>query len=237
MSASAPDRSLLAETLNHPSDALLDALLEWKAGTPLQRALHQHGVALQTPRSRLVRRLRRHRALVATVVTAFICAIIGLGAGLAAVRAEQRKTARERDRAIDAEANDNLKQAEENLKLAKKAVNDTFDLARDHPRLQKKEMKEVKKLLLEKALPFYMNFRLQRADAGAGRADLVDQLFRIAYIMTEIGHPAAARQAYEQAKEILEMLVKDYPDVPRYRTLLAATQIILKKSPNPDEGK
>src|SRR5262249_27251259 len=100
---------------------------------------------------------RKHRTLVSSGVAMLLVALVGLAVGLGAVKAEERKTAQERDRAVDAEteAKENLKEARANLALAKKAVNETFDVAKNHPLLQQPGMHAVRKLLLEKALPLY----------------------------------------------------------------------------------
>src|SRR5262249_780534 len=133
---------------------------------------------------------RKHRTLVTSGVAVLLVSVAALTVGLGAVSAEQARTADQRDRARDAEAEakENLARAEANLALAKKAVNDTFDVAKEHPLLQKEGMHPVRRLLLEKALPFYKRFHEARGDDPAARAELADQWFRVAYITTEIGN-------------------------------------------------
>lgn len=67
-----------------------------------------------------------------------------------------------------AEVNDRLargqmKQAEANLKLARQAVDDAFGIAKDHPLMKGEkvspELRQLKRELLEKALPFYQKLR------------------------------------------------------------------------------
>src|SRR5262249_7313413 len=138
----------------------------------------------------------------------------------------------ERDRANEAkqEAKDNLhkarknlKLAKDNLKLAKKAVNDTFDIAKNNPLLQQPGMHEVRKFLLEKALPFYRRFREVKADEARPWVERAEQYFRVGYITSEIGNKTEARKAYAQAEKLLRSLVADNPADTEYRTNLAKT--------------
>src|SRR5436190_13656293 len=71
---------------------------------------------------------RKHRTLVSSAVVFLLVGVVGLGVGLSAVQAEQRKTAKERDLAVEneqralsaeAEAGRNLKAASASLALAK----------------------------------------------------------------------------------------------------------------------
>src|SRR5262249_58217145 len=84
--------------------------------------------------------------------------------------------------------------------------------------------KPVKKLLLEKALPFYKRFRALRSDDPESQVALWDQLSRVGYITHEIGRHDEARKAYEQARDISTRLLKDHPTVARYRNDLPRTQ-------------
>src|SRR5262249_29931168 len=109
-------------------------------------------------RLRLGRWARRHKPLGTAAAALLVPAGVGLGTGLWAVGAEQRRTAAERD------------QAKANLDLAKKAVDDCFLVATEDPLLQSRNMHKVRKLLLEKALPFYEGFRQKRLDDPAVQA-------------------------------------------------------------------
>src|SRR5262249_8259544 len=131
--------------------------------------------------------------------------------------------------ALDAETNAeaNLKEARENLTLAKKAVNETFDVARNHPLLQQPGMHPVRKLLLEKALPFYKRLSQQTGNDPAARAELADQHFRVGAITAEIGNKTEARKAYRQAENIFRSLGEGDPASTEYQTELARTLINL----------
>src|SRR5262249_39660497 len=132
---------------------------------------------------------RKHRTLVSSGVAMLLVALVGLSVGLGAVKAEERRTAKQLDRAIAAEAKAtaNLEKAEANLRLAKNAVNDTFDVAKSNRLLQQDSTRAVRKLLLEKALPFYRRFRELRGDDAQSRAELAEHLYRVGLITSEIG--------------------------------------------------
>src|SRR5207249_3737659 len=110
---------------------------------------------------------------------------------LGAVRAEQAQSERQLDRAeqnlaravaAEAEAKANLEQAEANLKLARQAVDECFNVAKDHPLFQQPRMEKARKLLLQKTLPFYKQFRSHRPADRALLREEAGQWFHIGYI-------------------------------------------------------
>jgi serine/threonine-protein kinase len=160
-------------------------------------------------RARAGRWARRHRQLTTGLVVLLLTGLVGLGVGLWAVRAEQVRTAHERDL------------AEANLRLAKKAVDDCFQLAKEHPLLQQENMRQVRKLLLEKALPFYEQFRAQRPEDPRIRVEMAGNHYRVGYITAELGRNADAEQSYGEALLLYEQLAKEHPEVPGYQAGLA----------------
>jgi tetratricopeptide (TPR) repeat protein len=161
-------------------------------------------------RQRLGRWGRRHRPLVAGLVVLLLTGLVGLGLGLWAVRAEQRRTAQERD------------QAEANLALAKQAVDECFLIAKEHPLLEREEMEAVRRRLLEKALPFYRNFRMQRPDDPGLKEELAGIAFRVGYITRQIGQDAEALAAYQEALRLYTALAEGHSEVAQYQANLAA---------------
>jgi tetratricopeptide (TPR) repeat protein len=174
---------------------------------------------------RLRRWSRRHRSLVSGGVALLLAGVLGLALGLWAVAHEQAHTAAQRDRAIKAEAHAsaNLEQAQANLKLAKKAVDECFNVAKNDPLFQEPRMEKARKLLLKKTLPFYKNFRSQRPDDRGLQMEEADQWFRVAYIEHVLVQATEARQAYEKTCELQQKLVKANPGVPGYQQDLAST--------------
>jgi hypothetical protein len=117
-----------------------------------------------------------------TVVSHALAFLLGLlaagGVGLWAVWRERDRTAEAREEAAvnlaramkaEGEAKADLRTAEANLALAKKAVDDCFAVAKDHPLMKQErpgeELQETKRALLEKALPFYRHLRALRQEA------------------------------------------------------------------------
>jgi serine/threonine-protein kinase len=191
--------------------ALVEDVERWLAGEPVS-----------ADRERLVERAarwaRRHRTAVSVGVSLLAAAVVGLTAGLWAVGREQRQTKWERDR-----AQENLERAEANLELARKAVDECFLIAQESPLLQQPNLAPVKRLLLEKALPFYERFRLQRAnDPGLLAVQAGNQL-RVGIITKAVGRKSDARRPLEEARALFERLAREQPGVPDHRAHLAAT--------------
>jgi serine/threonine-protein kinase len=180
-------------------------------------------VAYQEPLpARLGRWSRRHKPLVAAAIVLLAAGVIGLALGVAAVQQEQTRTAAQRD-----QARANLQLANANFDLAKKAVDDCFLVATEDPLLQSDALHAVRKLLLQKALPFYEGFQVQRQDDPAVRAGLAENYYRVAAISAQLGDTLRAREAYEQAAVLWEQLVAADPQNLAHQLSLARTVLDL----------
>jgi serine/threonine-protein kinase len=144
--------------------------------------------------AKAMRWMRRNRPLVAGVGALLLTALVGLAAGLYAVGMEQARTRHE------------LNRAEANLELARKAVDECFILATRDPLLQAEKMRPVRRLLLEKALPFYEGFQVHNSNDPALAQEMAVNLFRVAHILSEQGNKRAALSAYVQARDIFQQL-------------------------------
>jgi serine/threonine protein kinase/tetratricopeptide (TPR) repeat protein len=120
-------------------------------------------------------------------------------------------------------AQENLQLANANFDLARKAVDEYYTVATKEPLLQKENMRNVRKLILEKALPLYRGFRAQRRDDADIEASLAANYFRVGSITAEIGRKTDAIEAYQQALLIREKLVAAHPDAIQLRNELAST--------------
>ncbi len=118
---------------------------------------------------------------------------------------QHKNTARERD------------QAEANLKLAKSAVDSCFLVAMEHPLFEADDMRAVRKLLLEKALPFYEGFRARRQGDRGIQAELARNYHYVGTITSEIGRKQEAEAAYRQSLRLYETLTADHPGVAVYQ--------------------
>jgi serine/threonine-protein kinase len=132
--------------------ALAEDVQRWLADEPVS--------AYREPLAERARRWgRRHRSLVSVGVALLLAGVLALGVGLWVVDQERERTARQRDRAVEAEegearrraeaetnlaralkaekeARANLKLAQENLKLAREAIDECFNVAKTDPLFQ-----------------------------------------------------------------------------------------------------
>src|SRR5262249_5987675 len=154
-----------------------------------------------------------------------LAGVVALTVGLWLVNAERTKTASERDRALraEAEATDNLKLAEENLTLARRAIDEGYNVAYKNPLFQGPPMDKARNLLFRKTVDYYKNFRSQRPDDRALQHEEARQWFRVGHIEQVLLRTKDARQAYERARELFQALVPRHPDVPAYQNDLAST--------------
>jgi serine/threonine-protein kinase len=168
--------------------------------------------------ARLGRWARRHRGWTAGAAALLLTAAVGLAVGLWAVGREQRRTAEQRDRT--AEQRD---LAEANLRQARRAVDECFLLAKDHPLLQRENLAPVRRLLLERALPFYESFQVQRPDDPGVREELAANYHRVGFITGQVGRDADAVAAFRRAQEAWSHLAEEKPAEVRYQVELART--------------
>jgi serine/threonine-protein kinase len=201
----------LKPTDRYPSALELAAEVEhWLGDEPV-------GAWLEPVRVRIGRWARRHRAWVASAAALLVASLVGLGLGLWAVRVEQLRTAQERD------------VAEANLLMTKIAGDQYCNLATKEPLLRQENLREVRQLLLERALKFYEPVRRQLQDRPAPQAQLGriregDVADGLASVYTELGrlHVDSGRRdeavmAYERARDFWEELVREYPRAVTYR--------------------
>jgi tetratricopeptide (TPR) repeat protein len=179
-------------------------------------------VARPAGRLERARMWARRRPAAAALLGVSVLAGLAL-AGLSGVALWQWRTA---VAALDSERKA-LARAEDNLKLAREAVDGTFNVARNDPLFQQPGMEQARKLLLKKALPFYRNFRAQKPDDPDLRYGEAEQWFRVGYIEQALGEPAEARRAFDKARDLCRELVEAHPDVSEYRGQLAATHFNL----------
>ena len=197
---------------------LAQEVQRWLADEPVD--------AYREPMSQRLRRWgRRNRSVVSAGVMLLLASVIGLSVGLWAVQREQARTA-----AALTQVQENLHRAEKaeteangNLKLARQAIDETFNVAKEHPLFQMPRMEKAKKLLLEMTLPFYKQFREQRPEDPGLQREEAKQWGRVAFIEHFLGQGREALLAYQQARDIFVALTKAHPEVSRYQDDLAST--------------
>jgi tetratricopeptide (TPR) repeat protein len=183
-------------------------LNNWLAGKPIQaRPIGLWG--------RGVKWARRRPGLAASLAVTGL-AVLGMVIGSlwynARLRAEVRSTQEQRDI------------AKANLQRAREAVDQMLtEVGQEHLR-NIPEMEPVRKVLLEKALAFYQEFLREQGDDPGMRLEAARAYGRVGQINYLLGRSAEAEKANNQALELEEKLVNEFPQVPEYRHSLAASQ-------------
>jgi tetratricopeptide (TPR) repeat protein len=192
--------------------ALAEDLTRWLADEPA--SAFREGLS-----DRLGRWARRHRARVQAAAVALVI-VAGLATTAAVVvdrarRGEQKALvqvigALAAERAAKAEA-------DTNLTLARQAVDEYFTRISDNALLLRqdaaavRDLRTLRKELLEVALAYYNRLAARRASDPALRRDQADAFMRVGRINQEIGSQEAALAAYQQARAIWTELAERQP--------------------------
>jgi serine/threonine-protein kinase len=144
-----------------------------------------------------------------TAAALLLTAVGALALGLAAVERERQRTAAARE------------QAEENFAQAKDAVDQYLTAVTRDRRLNDQDFFELRKKLLETAVPFYERFARAKTgdpqqEAARGRA-----YWRLAFVRSAMGEKEAALADYERMRGVFAQLAADFPAEPEYRQALA----------------
>jgi serine/threonine-protein kinase len=191
------------------SKVLAEDIERWMADEPIW--------AWREPFSRRVRRwTRRNRTAVWTAAAAVLMALAGTvtvltvqtRANLDLLAANQR-TLQERDL-----ARRNFVLAQQNFELARKAVDDYLTRVGQNPLLKEQGLHDLRQELLGDALSYYREFLRQRGDDPSVRTEVAAAQERIGDILIELGRPAEALAAYDQALSLIEPLVHQRPGDP-----------------------
>ena len=136
---------------------------------------------------------------------------------LAEIREGEAKRDRGAAEAKTEEARANLEESNQNLGLAREAVDECFTLTSKSPLLQGDGMQPVREALLRPALRYYQAFLRRRRDDPAVTEELAWAYFRVGYITDLIGQKAESRDAYAEACVLWERLAAERPDVGRFQ--------------------
>lgn len=183
---------------------------------PFERAMRFLDVS-QQERDRLVaqRRAEKRRQWRQLQWTAALLAVLLLIAGTMAIIAS-----RETDR-----ARREFERAEENLRLARAAVDESLAVADREPSRLAADFPEfirLRRQLLEQAQRFYREFVRQSPASEQLRADVALANLRLAHVDRALASREEAAERYRRAIEQLEELTRAAPDRPEYRQALAS---------------
>jgi serine/threonine protein kinase/tetratricopeptide (TPR) repeat protein len=168
-------------------------------------------------RYRVKKFVRRNRAM----VTTGSCVATALLAGVVAF-AWQARIANRQTRI----AQDNERRANENYLLARQAVDDYLTRVSENTLLRvqpSRDLRELRKQLLEDALKFYRSFIDQHRDDPGLRRELARAYVRVAKITDAIGSRPDALAGHSKALEIRRSLADADPDDPTLRVEVAET--------------
>jgi serine/threonine protein kinase/tetratricopeptide (TPR) repeat protein len=172
-------------------------------------------------RYRLRKFARRHRGPVLAVLLLLLTLIAGIIGTTWGMLEARRRAEGERQAKLRAEAN---------FALASEAVETYLGTVTNDRKLKQADFHELRKKLLESAIPFFQRLTEQQSDdpeveAGRGRA-----YFRLANVHLVLGENEAAKKDAEAMQAIFARLTTDFPSVPVYRHELANSHSKLAES-------
>jgi serine/threonine protein kinase/Flp pilus assembly protein TadD len=167
---------------------------------------------------------RRHRALVRVAMAASILlTIVAVAASVLIWRAYQRES-----KALAAEA-EQRREAEENERWARQAVNEMYTNLAVKWLAQQPRLQPVQREFLEKALAFYQRWAEEPGVAPEVRNDAAQAYYRMGAIQHKLGQLQPALQSYGRAIEKFTELVSETEGENRYVYLLAAAHDAIAK--------
>jgi tetratricopeptide (TPR) repeat protein len=164
--------------------------------------------------TRLGRKARRHRTLVAGMAAAALVAMVSLTAATVLLSAANRRESEARRLAQERgeEAERESAKARANFQLAREAVEEYCTKVSDDPRLKDKDLEELRKDLLRSAVKFHQEFIKQHGDDSELRADLGRAHLDLARLLYDTETPAVAIEVSRQAVAEHERLFKQNPE-------------------------
>ncbi len=201
----------------------------------IERFLNDEAVEACPPSTayRLKKFLRKHKgkAIAAgAVLMALVLGIIGTGWGL--LRAEAAKAAANRSAQQAIASEEKTRTALEQETAARKhaqaaeartlaSYRDSTDDAIKELIGSKDELGYKERTYLQKTLKRWQAFADEQADDALGRNYRAEGHLRVANIWWHLGETTAARTSYEQARDIWQKLVEQFPSVPEYQNSLS----------------
>jgi serine/threonine-protein kinase len=212
---------------NRPEDryatcrALADDIERWAADEPVS-------VCRESRSARLARWSRRHRASVqtATMTLAVVAVLATTAAFIVNLARRNEEAARKKADLAREQETEARAEAQQSFALARRAVEDYFTRISENTLLKRQDAAEVRDLrslrkeLLEVALDYYKQLTSRRASSPELRAEQAAAHTRLGQINLEIGSTAAAVDAFRESEAIWSELADQTPgDADRLRDL------------------
>jgi serine/threonine-protein kinase len=193
-------------------------LEHWLAGEPV-------GAWREPWPTRARRWFSRHRTVAAAAAAALGVAVVSLA--VAAVLLQAANTRERQARALALEQRDEARrqqeQAAKNYQLARRAVDQSFTLVSQDPRLREHDLEGLRKELLQAAAQFCTELVEQHSTDPEGVAEQGRAYSRLGLITQEIGSREEAIRLCRQARDVFTDLARAYPDA-AYRQELGKCQ-------------
>ena len=176
----------------------------------IQRYLADEVVEARPPSTgyRLKKFVRRHRRGVLAAIAFTVLLLAGIaGTAWQAWRATlAERSAKENERQALAQK----EKAQANFRLAKDAVDKYLNAVTDNPKLNEKDFHQLRKDLLETAVPFYRKFAEEQNGDRESEADRGRAYYRLGLVRDAMGEKVAALSEYEAMRAIFAKLVAEF---------------------------
>src|SRR5207249_13606 len=117
--------------------------------------------------------------------------------------------------------------ADRHFALAKDAVDKYLSKVTENPKLTQADFHQLRKELLETAVPFYQQFAEQEGQDPELRLARGKAYYRLARLRGQMGDREAAEVDHRRALALLEPLVAEFPTMPQYRQALVESHLRL----------
>ncbi len=169
---------------------------------------------------KLVRRNRAAFGAIASGLLVILFAITGLAINNWLVAREKKEKEAALERTIEEKG-----RADENLARARNAVKEFLIKTSDNPVLKTGDFQQLRKELLETAIPFYLEFVRQKQDDPDLEAERGEVFGELGFVHRELGNLPQAVADFDQAESIFQQLSTTFPERPLYRLHLADAKI------------
>jgi serine/threonine protein kinase/tetratricopeptide (TPR) repeat protein len=172
---------------------------------------------------RLRKFARRNKAALAVVCVSGLIVFLAIG-GLAI---NNWLVTREKDQKVAALTRvvEEKKRGDENLARARQAVKEYLLKTSDSPQLKAGDFQQLRKELLETAIPFYLEFVRQQQDDPDVETERGHAYDDLGFVHRELGDLQQAVADFEKEEEIFLQLSTGFPDKPLYRLRVAEARI------------
>jgi serine/threonine protein kinase len=218
------------------SAALADDLRCYLAGAPIRARpipAWERGIKWSRRRPALASLL----AVSALAVTTVAGLILGYGTALARRNSALEQANADLKAAVTAKE-EKRKEANDNLRLARLAIDDYATKVSTSKSLRAHDLEALRKELLQSAVSFYQKFLRQRPDDPDLQEEYAQAFQRLAWLTWEMGTKEESIQSFRQADTLLQQLIDEHPGEPRYQLerseVLNGLAVVYKDARQPD---